>query len=346
MGCWSVDASSSIFHRSPYFTYLKPTLFTSTSSTISSLSFPPHGVRPCYNQISEISHVSGKTTSCIRSPLICCHSPRTHNPKILLKKIAVLVTGSVLLMGCLCRRPALALPGLRGHLSENIRHGRNEEVDDVEMKWERFLEGNPKDVEALKIVLYGKMRKGKPAEAVKYVERLIQLEGDEVEWRLLQALCYEMMGHFTTAKRLFKDILKGKPLLLRALHGLAMVMHKNNEGPAVFEMLNKALELSRREKRVTEERNISILIAQMHVVKGELEEGLTKFQGLIDENPRDFRPYLCQGIILSLLNRKEEAEQQFNTYRTLVPEEFPQRRFLDDIVFEAKTKSREPSKRF
>uniref|UniRef100_A0A7N0U0T1 Uncharacterized protein n=1 Tax=Kalanchoe fedtschenkoi TaxID=63787 RepID=A0A7N0U0T1_KALFE len=243
-------------------------------------------------------------------------------------------------------RPALALPGLRGHLSENIRHGRNEEVDDVEMKWERFLEGNPKDVEALKIVLYGKMRKGKPAEAVKYVERLIQLEGDEVEWRLLQALCYEMMGHFTTAKRLFKDILKGKPLLLRALHGLAMVMHKNNEGPAVFEMLNKALELSRREKRVTEERNISILIAQMHVVKGELEEGLTKFQGLIDENPRDFRPYLCQGIILSLLNRKEEAEQQFNTYRTLVPEEFPQRRFLDDIVFEAKTKSREPSKRF
>ena len=44
-------------------------------------------------------------------------------------------------------------------------------------------------------------------------------------------------------------------------------MHKNHEGPAVFDMLNKALELARREKRVTEERNIKILIAQMHVVK-------------------------------------------------------------------------------
>lgn len=44
-------------------------------------------------------------------------------------------------------------------------------------------------------------------------------------------------------------------------------MHKNREGPAVFEMLNKALELARSEKRVTEERNIKILIAQMHVVK-------------------------------------------------------------------------------
>lgn len=46
-----------------------------------------------------------------------------------------------------------------------------------------------------------------------------------------------------------------------------MVMHKNHEGPAVFERLNEALEVALREKRVTEERNIRILIAQMHVVK-------------------------------------------------------------------------------
>lgn len=46
-----------------------------------------------------------------------------------------------------------------------------------------------------------------------------------------------------------------------------MVMHKNLEGPAVFEMLNGALEVAHREKRVNKERNIKILIAQMHVVK-------------------------------------------------------------------------------
>lgn len=46
-----------------------------------------------------------------------------------------------------------------------------------------------------------------------------------------------------------------------------MVMHKNREGPAVFEMLNKALEVACHEKRVTVERNIRILIAQMYVVK-------------------------------------------------------------------------------
>ena len=51
------------------------------------------------------------------------------------------------------------------------------------------------------------------------------------------------------------------------LQGLAMVMHKNHEGPAVFEMLNKAREQASCEERVTEERNIRILIAQMFVVQ-------------------------------------------------------------------------------
>lgn len=46
-----------------------------------------------------------------------------------------------------------------------------------------------------------------------------------------------------------------------------MVMHKNHEGPAVFDMLNNALEIARQRKKVTDERNIRILIAQMHVVK-------------------------------------------------------------------------------
>jgi hypothetical protein len=44
-------------------------------------------------------------------------------------------------------------------------------------------------------------------------------------------------------------------------------MNKNNEGSAVFEMLNKALELAINENKVTEERNIRILTAQMLVVQ-------------------------------------------------------------------------------
>ncbi|KAG5245273.1 protein SLOW GREEN [Salix suchowensis] len=264
--------------------------------------------------------------------------------KFLSQKVLVSLVGAFIFIGSfgLNTRQSLALSAKTTASSLNLEEKRDsqmEKSEDEEM-FEKVLEMEPRNVEALQVVVHGKMRRGQTKEAVKYVERLIDIEPEEVEWRLLEALCYEMMGQLSKAKTLFKEILKERPLLLRALHGLALVMHRSLEGPAVFEMLNKALEVACREKRVTEERSIRILIAQMHVAKGELEEALKKFQGLVSDNPRDFRPYLCQGIIYSLLGRNEAAAEQFETYQSLVPDEFPQRIFLDDVVLEAKTKPR------
>lgn len=45
----------------------------------------------------------------------------------------------------------------------------------------------------------------------------------------------------------------------------------------------------------------SIYIYICFYVQGELEEGLTKFQALVSENPRDFRPYLCQVYVITIL---------------------------------------------
>ncbi|KAJ8771337.1 hypothetical protein K2173_026514 [Erythroxylum novogranatense] len=212
---------------------------------------------------------------------------------------------------------------------------------EAEEMYEKLLQKEPQNVEVLKVVVYSKMRRGQTKDALKYVGRLVEIDPEEIEWKLLEAFCYEMMGQLSNAKMLFTEILKENPLLVRALHGLAMVMHKNVEGHAVFEMLNKALQLARQGRRTTEERNIIILMAQMHLLQGDLKEALKRFEDLVNENPRDFRPYLFQGIIYSLLDRKDEAAEHFKTYQSLVPEEFPQRRFLDDLVMAAKPKSRE-----
>lgn len=255
-----------------------------------------------------------------------------------------MILGSLLFLGRFNFKPALALAEApKTSFSEKMEEKRDAqgEKEEEEEMHAKILEGNPDDVEALKVVLYGKMRKGKMKEAVKFVERLIRLEPEEVEWKLLEALSYELMGDLRKAKKLFREILKERPLLIRALHGLALAMHKDREGPAVYEMLYKALELARREERVTEERNIRILIAQMHVVKGDLEAALKLFQDLANEDHRDFRPYLCQGIVYSLLDKKEEADEQFEIYRSLIPEEYPQRNFINDIILAAKTESQE-----
>ncbi|XP_062097817.1 protein SLOW GREEN 1, chloroplastic isoform X2 [Humulus lupulus] len=231
----------------------------------------------------------------------CFPPPKDNFHRLFLEKIVGFLIGTAFFIGFFSMRPALALPAPTSSSSMNSST-QSEEIE-KEYFYQEILKKEPKNIEALMVVLYGKMRRGDTKEAVKYVERLIELEPEEVEWKLLLALSYETMGRLSTAKRLFKEILKQRPLLLRALHGLALVMHKNHEGPAVFEMLNKALELARHEKKVTEERNIRILIAQMHVVRGALEDGLKEFQTLVKEDHRDFRPYLCMvNFLMSFLS--------------------------------------------
>lgn len=51
--------------------------------------------------------------------------------------------------------------------------------------------------------------------------------------------------------------------------------------------------------------------------------------------------FLLQGIVYSLLEKTKEAEESFEIYRSLIPEEFPQRGFLDDVVLAAKTESKQ-----
>ncbi|KAF2553688.1 hypothetical protein F2Q68_00038076 [Brassica cretica] len=291
---------------------------------------PWRKTRPLAPKLSQTLNFASPSS---HLPLIRSSTPPSSKDfvQILARKAAIFLVGSFVFLGFCSSKLALALP--------TATASSQSELEDEEM-FEKVLESEPENTEAMKAVLYKKMRRGKPEDAVKYVEKLIKLEPREVEWKLLEALCYETMGQLSKAKRLFKYILRDNPLLIRALHGLAMVMHKSHDS-SVFDMLNEAMEVARQGNRVTEERNIQVLIGQMHIVKGQFEEALKIFQQMVNDNPRDFRPYLCQGIVYSLMDKKEEADQQFEIYWSLVPEEFPQKGFLDDVALAAQAKSRE-----
>ncbi|KAH9311257.1 hypothetical protein KI387_026292, partial [Taxus chinensis] len=68
-----------------------------------------------------------------------------------------------------------------------------------------------------------------------------------------------------------------------------------------------------------------------------LEEALKQYQCMVEENPKDFRPYLCQGILYSILGKKDKAEERFQIYRSRVPKHFPRHEFLDGVMMKAMT---------
>lgn len=193
------------------------------------------------------------------------------------------------------------------------------------------------DVEALRALMEVKIKSRKLQEAMGILDRLIVLEPEEREWLLLKANIYSYSGEFESARRAFEEILDKDPLRVEAYHGL--VMAASESGDELKELLGRikvAMERCSKEKRKSDARDFKLLIAQVRVVEGKYNEALRVYQELVKEEPRDFRPYLCQGILYTLMRKQDEAEKHFKQYRRLVPKNHPYAEYFDDNMFATK----------
>lgn len=73
------------------------------------------------------------------------------------------------------------------------------------------------------------------------------------------------------------------------------------------------------EKRDSEAREFKLLMVQVKVIDEDYSGALKVYEEIVKEGPRDFRPYLCQGVVYNLLRKNDEAEKQFEEYQKLVP---------------------------
>ncbi|KAJ1375535.1 Tetratricopeptide-like helical domain superfamily [Sesbania bispinosa] len=199
------------------------------------------------------------------------------------------------------------------------------------------LSNNPNDTEALRALMELKIKARKIDEAIGVIDRLIELEPEEHEWPLLKANMFIYNDDHESARNLFEEILKKDPLRVEAFHGLVMATSELNKPiKGLLKRVEEAMEVCKKEKRISEVRDFRLLIAQIKVMEGDFSAALKAYQELVKEEPRDFRPYLCQGIIYTLLRKKDEAEKQFDKFRRLVPKNHPYKEYFEDNMFATK----------
>ncbi|KAK7396520.1 hypothetical protein VNO78_17586 [Psophocarpus tetragonolobus] len=199
------------------------------------------------------------------------------------------------------------------------------------------LSNNPRDTDALHALMEVKIRARKIDEAFEVLDRLIEAEPEEQEWPLLKANMYIFNDDHASARQLFEEILKKDPLRVEAFHGLVMATSQSNEPlRELLKRVHAAIEECKKQKRDSDVRDFRLLIAQIKVMEGDFSEALKAYQELVKEEPRDFRPYLCQGIIYTLLKKKDEAEKQFDKFRRLVPKNHPYKEYFEDNMFATK----------
>ncbi|XP_039144333.1 protein SLOW GREEN 1, chloroplastic-like [Dioscorea cayenensis subsp. rotundata] len=218
--------------------------------------------------------------------------------------------------------------------------------EDKEQALENHLASYPDDVKSLRALMEIKVRFRKLPDAVAVADRLILLEPGDADLPLLRSHFLFYNGDVEVAKEGFEGVLSTDPFVVEAYHGLVMAASKNeDELDGILNRVEEMMEKCKKDNRKVELRDFKLLKAQVKVIQGDYEEALEIYEGLVKEEPRDFRPYLCQGIIYTLLRKKEEAMKQFDKYRRLVPRGHPYAKYFEEnmvamgAMMENKTKA-------
>ncbi|WCJ28244.1 Tetratricopeptide repeat (TPR)-like superfamily protein [Euphorbia peplus] len=259
----------------------------------------------------------------------------------LLKSASItLTTAAALFFLRLQFNPAIAVPVAPPPATEeSTTETAKEDVsfEEQERALEEHLAQNPTDTEALRALMEVRIRSRKLVEAAEVVDRLIELEPNEDEWPMLKAQIFSYSGDFESARRIYEEILEKDPFRVEGYHGLVMAGSESGDSlNDVMKRIESAMDKCKKEKKKSDLRDFKLLIAQIRVMEEKYFDALKVYDELVKEEPRDFRPYLCQGIIYTLLRKKEEAEKKFEQFRKLVPKNHPYREFFLDNMFATK----------
>lgn len=136
------------------------------------------------------------------------------------------------------------------------------------------------------------------------------------------ARLFNEIGDAENARNVYEEILAANPLMFEALFENALLMDRNGQGEAVIKRLEEALRVAEEKNKAKEARDVRLIMAQIQFLQKNVDEALGIYQELTKEDPRDFRPYFCRGMIYSLLDKNDEAKEQFAKYRELSPKKF------------------------
>ncbi|KAF9591810.1 hypothetical protein IFM89_008460 [Coptis chinensis] len=253
-----------------------------------------------------------------------------HIPKQLpLLKTTCMTIATAALFFSSFTKPSIATP-----IPQPIPEQETVPEDEQEKILEQRLSTNPEDVDTLRSLMEIKLKNQNLLEAISIVDKLVQIEPLEKQWCLLRAHLYSYSGEVELAKMSFEEILEDDPLFVEAYHGLTMTVSQGESGELeiLVKRIENAMGQCKKQKRNEDLRDFKLLVGQIRFIEGNYVDALKVYQELVKEEPRDFRPYLYQGIIYTLLRQTDNAKKQFEKYQRLVPKDHPYARQFEDNI--------------
>ncbi|TKY59730.1 SLOW GREEN 1 protein [Spatholobus suberectus] len=137
------------------------------------------------------------------------------------------------------------------------------------------------------------------AESRRRPQRLISAQPEVADWKLLAARLAAEGGDAESARAHYEAVLAADPLSFEALFENALLMDRCGDGEAAMRRLEDALRVAEEGNKAKEARDVRLIMAQIMFLQKNVDEALGIYNQLTKEDPRDFRPYFCRGMIYS-----------------------------------------------
>ncbi|EOA31010.1 hypothetical protein CARUB_v10014153mg [Capsella rubella] len=201
----------------------------------------------------------------------------------------------------------------------------------LEATLEKHLETQSNDVEALLSLAKIKFKSDKYEETIETMNRLIEIEPYEQRWPVMKARILSYFSKSELAIQAFEEILLSDPTRVDALHYLVMEFYESK--PKLLEVEKRIKYAIRRCKNNNNKkkdiRGLRMLIAQIKVMEGNTAEAIRICEELVKDDPEDFKIYLFQGLVYTLIGKGDEAAKQFERVGRILPENSP---YLETMV--------------
>ncbi|CAI7817853.1 unnamed protein product [Closterium sp. NIES-54] len=85
-------------------------------------------------------------------------------------------------------------------------------------------------------------------------------------------------------------------------------------------------------------RAFSLLLSIHPLTQGNVEAAIAQYDAISASDPSDFRPYLCKGLVFSLMGDSKQADAHFKEFRRRCPKNYAS--YLDNMLVKSTVEAR------
>jgi tetratricopeptide (TPR) repeat protein len=202
-------------------------------------------------------------------------------------------------------------------------------LENQALGYQLVLEREPDNVNALQGLLEIRLQQQNLAEAIAPLERLGQLNPDQVQYRILLAQAKSQLKNNAGAAQVYREILAQYPYDIQALKGLSG-LYQEQKRPAeaiaiVQNSITKAIKtLTEAPGTINPDQltSLQLLLGEIYLGQNRPDQAIAIYEAASKVNGNDFRPVLAQAQVMAQTGKLKEADPYFQQAIMLAPVQY------------------------